>query len=214
MFYDRKDAAEQLAKALVEYKGEEETIVIAIPRGGIVIGYALAEELHLPLDVALVKKMGHPASPEYAVGAVSLKGYVVDRNVSLSQHYIDRQVSEIQSLLRKRYKYYYGDRRPLHLAGKTVIVVDDGIATGNTLMLTLSLIRKQEPKQILVAVPVGSADAVKEISGHAEKVVCLEVPDPFYAVGKYYRDFGQVSDEEVRKLLKQSETTSKCTHTK
>lgn len=201
MFQDRTDAGQQLAFALKQYKRKKDTVVLALPRGGVVLGYAVANELHLPLDVILVKKIGHPTNTEFAIGAVSLTGRIIDEFAAVDQKYIDKVTKENRELLRERYKMYYQDKLPIELGNKTVIVVDDGVATGNTLIAALELIRNDYPKQIIAAVPVGPPDTIKELENYCDKVVCLETYSPFYSIGLYYKDFTQVKDDEVKLLL-------------
>lgn len=201
MFLSRIDAGQQLAIALKQYKRKKDTVVVALPRGGVVLGYTIANELHLPLDVILVKKIGHPTNPEFAIGAVSLTGRIIDEYSSVDQKYIEKATNEIRELLNDRYKMYYQDKLPIELKNKTVIVVDDGVATGNTLIAALELIRNENPSQIIVAIPVGPPDTIKEIDNYCDKVYCLETYSPFYSIGMYYNDFTQVKDEEVKLLL-------------
>ena len=208
MFRDRIDAGQRLADTLKKYKDNKNTVVIAIPRGGIIIGYIISKELNLPLDVVLTKKLGHPNNPEYAIGAISLKKIVVHDNRGVGQEYIDDKTNEIQNLLKKRYQMYYGEKQPLNIRKKTVILVDDGIATGRTLISSIELLQQEEPEEIIVAIPVGPKETIRELSGMADKVICLETHDPFYAIGLYYEDFSQVQDSEVQEILKKSKTPS------
>lgn len=207
MFSDRIDAGQRLSTALAKYKNKKDTVVIALPRGGIVPAYIIARELNLPLDVAMVKKIGHPSNPEYAIGAASLSGKIINGHVGVSQEYIDDKVSSIQQLLRKRYKMYHGDNAPIDLHDKIVIVVDDGIATGRTMVAALQLIQKEEPRKIIAAVPVGPTETIDKLENYADKVVCLETYENFYAIGAYYDDFSQVSDEEVKMFLNKANKT-------
>ncbi len=201
MFKNRIDAGNKLAISLEKFKNEKDVIILALPRGGVVLGSIVATKLNLPLDVVMVKKIGHPTNPEYAIGAVSMKGRIIDDEVKVDQSYIDQETKEIRGLLKKRYQLYYDDSQPINLKDKIVIVVDDGIATGKTLIAALELIREEKPKQIIVAVPVGPDDTIKEIENYTDKVICLESHSPFYSIGLYYEDFTQVSDLEVKELL-------------
>lgn len=201
MFYDRTDAGKQLAQALIAYRNSKDTVLLAIPRGGVVIGCVLARMLHLPLDITLVKKLGHPANPEYAIGAVNLDSYLVDKEVKLPGGYLDKKVEEIQDLLWKRYELYYKEKKPLALQGKTVIIVDDGIATGSTLMACIKLVKRELPQEIVVAVPLAPPDVIRELQYEVDEVFCLKTPRPFKAVGLHYRNFEQVDDQEVQRLL-------------
>lgn len=201
MFKDRIDAGQQLAIALKHYKRKKDTVVVALPRGGVILGYAIANELHLPLEILMVKKIGHPTNPEFAIGAVSLTGSVVDEFTNVDETYIEEEIKNIRKLLKKRYKMFYGEKPPLELKNKTVIVVDDGVATGSTIIAALDLIRKEQPSHIVVAIPVGPPDTIKEIENFTDEMICLETFNPFYAIGVYYKDFTQVTDDEVKLLL-------------
>lgn len=204
MFKDRFDAGRKLAKALQHYKNRD-GVVLAVPRGGVEIGYMVAKELDLPLEIVLSKKIGHPQHSEFAIGAVSLEGRVVADRSDVSHEYIEEETERLRQLLRERYKMYYGDRKPANLEDKIVIVVDDGIATGNTLLSTVELIRHHHPSWVVVAIPVAPPDSlrhVKEAKG-VDEVVCLLAPRDFYAVGQFYEDFDQVEDAEVVRLLKE-----------
>jgi predicted phosphoribosyltransferase len=201
MFKDRIDAGQQLAIALKHYKRKKDTVVVALPRGGVILGYAIANELHLPLEVLMVKKIGHPTNPEYAIGAVSLTGSVVDEFTNVDKTYIEDEIKNIRKLLKKRYKMFYGEKPPLELKNKTVIVVDDGVATGSTIIAALDLIKNEQPTLMVVAVPVGPPDTIHEIENFTDEMICLETYSPFYAIGVYYKNFTQVTDEEVRLLL-------------
>ena len=201
MFKDRIDAGQQLAIALKHYKRKKDTVVVALPRGGVILGYAIANELHLPLEILMVKKIGHPINHEYAIGAVSLTGSVVDESTNVDETYIEEEIKNIRKLLKKRYKMFYGEKPPLELKNKTVIVVDDGVATGSTIIAALDLIRKEQPNHIVVAIPIGPPDTIHEIENFTDEMICLETFSPFYSIGTYYKDFTQVTDEEVKLLL-------------
>lgn len=204
MFNDRVDAGQQLAAALKKYRNQDDAVVVALPRGGVVTAYVIAKELQLPLEVAMVKKLGHPYNPEFAIGAVSMSGRVINGFSGVSHEYIEQSTKNIQELLRKRYVMYHGDKPPVDLENKTVIVVDDGVATGKTLIASLELIGKEKPAKIIVAVPVGPTGTIALLKQYADEVICLEAFQEFYAIGSYYRDFGQVTDEEVVKLMKKA----------
>lgn len=202
MFKDRFDAGKQLAKALQHYKNRD-GVVLAVPRGGVEIGYVVAKELELPLEIVLSKKIGHPHHSEFAIGAVSLEGRTVARRADVSDEYIEKETVRLRSMLRERYKKYYGERTPASLEDKIVIVVDDGIATGNTLLSTVELIRHHNPRWVVVAIPVAPTDSLRNIeeATGVDEVVCLLSPRDFYAVGQYYENFDQVDDDEVIRLL-------------
>ena len=201
MFDDRIDAGQQLAVALKKYRFQDNTVVVALPRGGVVTGYVIAKELHLPLEVAMVKKLGHPNNPEYAIGAVSLKDHVINGFADISSEYIEQAIEDIQRLLKKRYALYHGNKPPIDLHKKTVIVVDDGVATGKTLITALELIGNEAPDKIVVAVPVGPTRTIKKLRQYADEVICLEAFREFFAIGSYYLDFAQVTDDQVVELM-------------
>ena len=204
MLRNRQEAAELLVKKLQAYKNKN-GIVLAVPRGGIPIGYIIAQELGLPLEIILSKKIGHPLSPEFAVGSVTLQGYVKDkRSRDVSDDYIKQDAERIQKELVARYKLFMGNRKPTDLRGKIVIVTDDGIATGNTLEATINSIRQSNPEKIVVAVPVAPPDAADRFRMLADEFICLMEPYGFSAIGQFYSDFSQVSDEEVIELLNKS----------
>lgn len=200
MFKNRENAGKQLAEALTMYKNKD-AVVIALPRGGVVPAYIIAKKLNIPLDVVLVKKLGHPSNSEYAIGAVSINSYMVNEYISVSENYILEQVKKIQHSLQERYQVYYKNKKPIDLTGKTVIIVDDGVATGNTLIASIKLIKLEQPKEIIVAVPVGPSDTIKKITSYVDKIICLETPYPFSAIGRHYQNFTQVSDKKVNQLL-------------
>lgn len=204
MFKDRIDAGLQLADALTRYKGKA-VVVIAIPRGGLPVGAVVAKTLGAPLDIALSKKIGHPRHKEYAIGAVSLEDRVLSDVKGVSESYLEEETERIRTLLKERQQQYYKGRKPSVLIGKTVILVDDGVATGNTILVTAALVQHQEPEKTIAAIPVAPPSAVKliESAPDIDEVVCLIAPENFYAVGQYYERFDQVSDEEAIALLAQ-----------
>ncbi len=206
MFADRRDAGRALARRLARYKGREDAVVLAVPRGGVAIGAALAEELGLPLDVILTKKIGHPDNPEFAIGAVSLTGEAVNSGLiereGIPREYVDSMIERIRESLWQRYRLYRGTSRPMSAAGKTVILADDGAATGRTLLAAVELLRRDRAGKIVVAIPVAPPDTLATLERSADETVCLAVPADFMAIGQYYRDFAQVSDDEALALLK------------
>jgi putative phosphoribosyl transferase len=206
MFSDRLDAAERLVRKLRRYRDLKDAVVLAVPRGGLPIGAVLARELGLKLDVILTKKIGHPSNPEFAIGAVSLTGQAVDSALiereGIPSDYIETMVARIRESLWQRYRMYRGTSRPLDVAGKTVILTDDGAATGRTLLAAIDLLRNGGAGKIVVALPVAPPDTVATLQRGADEVVCLEVPEDFMAIGQYYRDFSQVPDEDAVAILK------------
>ncbi|NND15723.1 MAG: phosphoribosyltransferase [Eudoraea sp.] len=205
MFEDRTDAGHQLAEALLKFK-EENVVVIAIPRGGLPLGAIVAKALNAPLDVALSKKIGHPINREYAIGAVSLTNRVLSDTRSISEVYLEEETRRIRSVLKKRHDQYYQNRTPVSLAGKTVILVDDGVATGNTLRVTATLVQSQKPEKTIAAIPVAPPSAIHnmEASKDIDQVICLHSPTFFHAVGQYYEKFQQVSDAEAIQILEEN----------
>ncbi|MGH9338396.1 MAG: phosphoribosyltransferase [Acidobacteriota bacterium] len=199
-FKDRFDAGERLAERLQAYKNKD-AVVLAIPRGGLEIGYPIAKTLGIPMDVALTKKIGHPANSEYAIGAVSLSGRVVDPGVQVSGDYIEGETERLRKSLQNRYREYRDDRKPEALEGRVAIIVDDGLATGHTMRATIDLVRESRPDKIVVAVPVAPLEAIQSLREKVDEVVCLETPLFFRAIGQFYQHFEQVSDETARSLL-------------
>lgn len=207
MFKDRFDAAQKLVPLLSKYKDDSEAIVLAIPRGGLELGYVLAKKLELPLDVIFTKKIGLPANPEYAIGAVSEKQVYIDENFKNNpelQKYIDQEVQNIRKVIKARNELYRKNMPPFDITNKTVIIVDDGVATGKTLLVTLHLVKEYNPKKIVVALPVAPQEALQNIKEYADEVVCALVPEVFYSVGQFYIDFHQVEDDEAQKLLQEA----------
>jgi putative phosphoribosyl transferase len=196
MFRNRMEAGLLLAEKLRKYQ-HDPGVILAVPRGGVPVAYVVARELGFPLEVILTKKIGHPLNPEYAIGAASLHDYIVVPHDNVSQDYIDSEVVKIRKKLKEMYAKFMGDKEPENLKGKTVIVIDDGVATGNTLLSTIDVIRKSDPARIIIAVPVAPSSAVSKLRKEVEEVVVVMVPENFYGVGSFYEDFEQVSDEEV-----------------
>lgn len=201
MFKNRYDAALKLIPFLEKYKNER-GVVFAIPRGGVPIGYYISKHYNLPLELLLTKKIGHPGNEEFAIGAVSLEDYIIDERHNIPESYIENEIKRIRESLKERYKKFMGDRKPVDMEDKIVIIVDDGIATGNTLLAAIRMMRQKHPKKIVVAVPVAPREAAEKIKKHVDDFICLHIADDFYGVGQFYLDFSEVSDEEVIQLLK------------
>jgi len=200
MFRDRIEAGLLLAAKLKKYK-DEPGIVLAVPRGGVPVAYAVARELGFPVELILTKKIGHPMNKEYAIGAASLTDYFVVPHEAVTDEYIEQELQRIRSRLKEMHTRFMGDKEPEKLNGKTVIVIDDGIATGNTLLGTVNVLRKSNPGKIVIGVPVASESAVQKLEKEVDEVVAVLVPEDFYGVGAFYEDFEQVSDEEVMYYL-------------
>tara|TARA_R110000868_G_scaffold126481_8_gene333609 strand:- start:459 stop:1085 length:627 start_codon:yes stop_codon:yes gene_type:complete len=205
MFRDRIDAGKQLSQRLLKYKNQN-VVVLAIPRGGLPIGAIVAKTLKVPLDVALSKKIGHPHHKEYAIGAISLEDILLSNAIGIDQDYIENEAKKIRKRLQELHNQYYKKRIPENLEGKTVIIVDDGIATGNTLLVTIALVTKQKPAKIIVAIPVAPSSALQKLKNNPKvnEVVCLLEPHEFRAVGQFYDIFDQVSDQDAIRLLEES----------
>ena len=204
----RIEAGLLLSKKLMKYQNSN-TVILAIPRGGIPVGYVIAQKLQLPLDIVLSKKIPHPMNKEFAVGAVSLDSIVVDEYLAIPNHYIQDEKERLRKLLKEKYKLYRDNQKPLDIEGKNVIVVDDGIATGNTLLASIEMLRKKNPKKIIVAVPVIPSERVKIFQQKTDEFVYLIASDNFRSVGQFYTQFKQVSDDEAIGLLKTAENINK-----
>jgi predicted phosphoribosyltransferase len=204
IFRDRIDAAERLAKALGAYRGRN-PLVLAIPRGAVHMGRMLADALGGELDVVLVRKLRAPDSPEFAVGAIDESGWAFvaeyAASVGADADYLAREKRTQMDTLRRRRAQYTPARAPIDPAGRIAIVVDDGLATGATMIAALHATRARNPARLVCAVPVAAPDSLDKVSAYADEVVCLETPPNFHAVGQFYREFAQVEDEEVIALL-------------
>ena len=210
MFKDRTDAGLLLVKKLSNYHNNKDAVVVTIPRGGIPLGYVISKGLHLPLELVLSKKIGHPLHKEFAIGAVTLTDRILsDAANDISRIYIEEETIRIRTILKERQDGYYDTRKPISFKNKIVIVVDDGVATGNTLMSSIKLIEKQKPSQIIVALPVGPPSVIEKIKNipYVNDTICLLVPENFRAVGQFYKNFDQVKDNEVVTLLDKANTT-------
>ncbi len=203
MFHDRTHAAFQLAQALKKYQ-RSNAIILAIPRGGVPMGYTIAHQLELPLEVVLVKKIGHPANPEYAIGSVSSTELILSDTEGISDEYIKREIKRLRKVMQEKYERFMNGRSPTDLKGKIAILVDDGLATGNTMLACIDHIRKSEPLKVVVAVPVSSTSAHNKVQRKADELVCLFTSADFYAVGQFYENFAEVSDESVTQWIEKA----------
>jgi predicted phosphoribosyltransferase len=205
-FADRHDAGRFLASRLGEYAGRRDVVVLALPRGGVPVGYEVARALGAPLDVFLVRKLGVPGREEFAMGAIASGGVRVlnpdaVRLLGIPPEVIEHAARREGEELRRRERAYRDDRPPPDVRGKTVVLVDDGLATGSTMRAAAEALRRLSPAQIVVAVPVAADSTCDEFRGVVDRVVCAVTPVPFYAVGMWYEDFSQTTDQEVRELL-------------
>jgi putative phosphoribosyl transferase len=205
-FLHRCHAGSVLAEQLKSFADDESVIVLALPRGGVPVAYEIAKTLHAPLDVFIVRKLGLPGYEELAMGAIASGGAVVFNEYVIRAHHVSKTIiddvikSEFAELNRRQ-KVYRGNRVLPVLKGKTVILVDDGIATGATMKVAIQALRQQSPAKIIVAVPVAPLEVYDELLTYVDKIICLDTPKNFYAVGAWYEDFSQTSDEEVSDLL-------------
>ena len=208
-YADRREAGAELADRLRAWRGRDDVVVLGLPRGGVPIAFEVAAAIGAPLDVFVVRKLGVPGHPELAMGAIASGGVrVLNSDVlawySLPETAID-QVARVEELeLERREREYRAGRPLVNVAGRNVVLVDDGLATGSTMKAAVQAIRALNPERIIVAAPVGASDTCRALEAVADEVVCARTPEPFSAVGLWYRDFSQTSDEEVRQLLEQS----------
>jgi putative phosphoribosyl transferase len=196
MFKDRIEAGNLLAAQLSAYKSDQ-GVVLAVPKGGVPLAYVVAKELGFSMELVFTKKIGHPNNKEYAIGAASLSDYFVVPHYDVSEEYIQDELKVVREKLQRMQDKFMADHKPENLNGKTVIIVDDGMATGNTVLSTISLIKKSKPAKIIVAVPVASRSAVQLVSKEADEVIALKTPPDFSGVGVYYENFNDVSEQEV-----------------
>jgi putative phosphoribosyl transferase len=213
LFHDRREAGRLLAGKLMKYAGRPDVLVLALPRGGVPVAFEVARALRAPLDVFLVRKLGLPGREELAIGAIAPGGVRVlnedlVRSLGIPESVIDEVAAREQQELDRRLRLYRDDRPPPSVRGRTVILVDDGLATGSTMRAAVAALRRQHPARIVVAAPVGAADTCEEFQEEADEAVCARTPDPFLAVGLWYNDFSQTTDEEVRELLEQAAGTT------
>jgi putative phosphoribosyl transferase len=211
VFQDRAEAGRALAARLMGFAGRGDAVVLGLPRGGAVVGYEVAQALNAPLDVFLVRKLGTPGQPELAMGAIASGGVLVlnpdiVHGLNISDETIAAVAAREQQEIERREREYRGNHPALPLRHQAVILVDDGLATGSTMRAAVTAVRNLDPSSIIVAVPVAAASTCDELRSETEvdHVICLATPEPFRAVGQWYREFPQVSDQEVRELLDRS----------
>jgi putative phosphoribosyl transferase len=206
LFRDRREAGRELARRLSAYAGRGDATVLALPRGGVPVAFEVAKALELPLDVFLVRKLGLPGHEELAMGAIASGGArVLDSEVVRAYRVSEEELRRVTAVerreLARREIAYRGDRPALDLKGRAVILVDDGLATGSSMRAALAALEPLSPARVVVAVPVAPRSTVSALGDAADEIVCLKMPEPFLAVGMFYEDFGQTSDEEVRDFL-------------
>ena len=212
-FADRTSAGQQLAEELSAYAEQEDVVVLGLPRGGVPVAFEIAKALKAPLDVFVVRKLGVPGNPELAMGAIASGGVrVLNKDVvgrlSISEEDIERVAKREREELERREEAYRGARPEVDLENKTVIIVDDGLATGATMRAAVNALRKRDPERIVVAVPTAPPDTCAEFENVADEIICLTTPRPFFGVGGSYRDFSQTSNEQVRALLNKADAFS------
>ncbi len=206
IFANRTEAGQALAARLRKYANRDDVVVLGAPRGGVPVAFEVATELRVPLDVFVLRKLGVPGREELAFGAIASGGVrILDRDIveglGITGLDIERITRAEQREMERREQTYRGERPPLDVSGLTVILVDDGIATGSSVRAAIRALRQMKPARIVIAVPVAPASTCNRLQSEADELVCLEMPEPFYGVGQFYRDFSQVSDEEVKELL-------------
>ena len=203
LFKNRIQAGKQLAKKLSAYRNKKDVIVLGIPMGDVEVAFAVAKLLHVELNIIVTKKIGHPFNPELAIGAVSPDNYIIDEDYKDKEGYAKKAIKELNAEIKKRYKKYAQGKLP-QLKNKIVIVVDDGLATGYTMLAAIKYVKSKSPKKVIVAVPVAAQDSYEKVKTIADEVICLHVPIFFSAVGSFYREFEQLEDEEVISYLEEA----------
>lgn len=206
MFLDRVDAGRQLAQRLMQYAGRDDVIVLGIPRGGVPVAFEVAQALHAPLDILLVRKLGTPGEKELAMGAIASGGVrilneSVIRDLGISDAEVQAALAEQETELKRREELFRGVRPPVSVQGKIAIIVDDGIATGSSMLAAIEALRALHPKKIIVATPVAPPQAEARMKPAADEFVCASTPEWFFAIGEFYESFPQTEDDEVRQLL-------------
>ena len=209
-FQDRVDAGQRLARRLMaDYGNRSDVVVLALPRGGVPVAFEVARQLHAPLDVFLVRKLGVPGHEELAMGAIAT-GDVrminpgVVRTLGISEETLEAVAAQEQRELARRERTYRGDHPALDVRGRIAILIDDGLATGASMRAAVTAVHLQDPAKVVVAVPVAAPDTCKSLEPEVDEIICLETPTPFFGVGAWYRDFSQLTDDQVRALLERA----------
>jgi putative phosphoribosyl transferase len=208
-FHDRTEAGQRLATQLTAYANRSDVLVLGLPRGGVPVAYEVAKALSVPLDICLVRKLGVPSHPELAMGAIAssdrrvLNWEVIDW-LNIPPETIEKVTAAETKELQRRSQLYRGDRPPPEITNRTVIVVDDGLATGSTMRAAIATLRIQQSKHLIVAVPLAPASVCRSLQSQVDQVICLLTPEPFSAIGAWYDDFSQTPDQVVRDLLERS----------
>ncbi|MCH4903600.1 phosphoribosyltransferase [Cylindrospermopsis raciborskii CHAB3438] len=205
-FHNRIQAGKMLGESLIDYANHENLLVLALPRGGVPVGWEIAKAVNAPLDVCIVRKIGVPGQKELAMGAIGAGGVRVFNHdiiatLGIDRDVIEKVVSQELEELERREQTYRGNAPPIKVENKTVILVDDGIATGATIRAAIAVLKQQKPSKIVVAIPVASASTYRELESEVDEVVCLQTPEFFSAIGLWYEDFSQTSDQEVCEIL-------------
>ena len=205
-FRDRTEAGQVLARCLQQYKNQPDVLILGLPRGGVPVAYEVARELNAPLDVFIVRKLGVPGHEELGMGAIATGGVRtlqdgIVRELGISPQTIEAVSAREQAELERRERLYRGDRPAPTIKGRTVVIVDDGLATGSTMKAAIQAVRQQDPRQVIVAVPTAPSETCEQLKESADHVVCALTPEPFFAVGGSYADFTQITDGEVRDLI-------------
>lgn len=209
-FLDRRDGGRQLAEKLSEYADQPDVIALALPRGGVPVAYEVARVLDIPLDLLIVRKLGLPGREELAIGAIASGGIrILNEDIvhalSVDPGVIDRVTEREMEELQRRQQQYRGDRAAIEVRDRTVILIDDGLATGASMLAAVQALRTRSPARIIVAVPAAAPQAIDLLQKKVDRIVCVMAPDPFEGVGKWYEDFSQTTDEEVRMILEKSD---------
>ena len=204
MFQNRTQAGKLLVEKLRRFQ-QAHGLVLAIPRGGVPIAYEIAKALNWPLELLLTKKLGHPQNKEYAIGAVGIYDRIVVPHEEVTEEYIEMETERVRARLLEMQQKFMGNKMPEPVKGRVVIVVDDGIATGITMLASVKILRKQEPEAIIVAAPVASWNAVEKLHKEVDKLVLLDVPEEFIGVGRFYQDFTQLTDRDVMDYMKRGD---------